>query len=61
VRRARRSLTADDVQDVLDVISESVAIIEADLVKSRDYQARISEATAKLNDLARRLQKDTDA
>jgi hypothetical protein len=52
---ARRALTADDVEDVLAVISESVEVIDANLVKFADHRARISEATSKLNDLARRL------
>ncbi len=55
MKRLRRALTADDVEDVLAVVAESVAVIDDNLVKFREHQARITEATAKLSDLARRL------
>ena len=60
MRRSRRGLTADDVEDVLAVVSESVAVIDANLAKFREHQARITEATAKLGALARRLRESND-
>lgn len=61
MKRARRALTADDVEDVLHVISESVDVIDTNLAKFADHRARITEATSKLADLAQRLREVPDA
>lgn len=55
MKRARRALTADDVEDVLAVITASAEVIDANLAKFAEHQTRIAEATARLDDLARRL------
>lgn len=55
MRRFRRSMTADDVEDVVAMVSEVAKVIDSNLAKFTEHQARITEATAKLNDLARRL------
>ena len=61
MRRSRRALTADDVEDVLSVIAASVEVIDTNLTKFHEHQSRITEATSKLNDLARRLREVPDA
>ena len=61
MKRARRALNTDDVEDVLAVIATSVEVIDANLTKFHEHQSRITEATAKLNDLARRLREVPDA
>lgn len=58
MKRSRRALTADDVEDVLDVIAASVEVIDSNLVKFQEHQTRIAEATSKLSDLARQLREN---
>lgn len=55
MRRFRRSMTADDVEDVLAVVAESVSIIDDNLAKFTEHRDRITDATTKLRELARRL------
>lgn len=60
MRSARRSLTADDVDDVLAVVSESAAIIDDNLQKTAEHQTRLAEARSMLTDLAQRLREGGD-
>lgn len=61
MKRYRRGLTADDVEDVLAVIATSVEVIDANLTKFQEHQSRITEATSKLTDLARKLREVPNA
>lgn len=55
MKSSRRTLTADEVETVLSEIAGSVSAIDDNLRKSQEHQSKISDVSARLNDLARRL------